>query len=463
MAVQLKLVQREDAEPTTDDISSISLLSNTDGFDLDYYDGWTQAVARGLTPGNLAETLNLIATGTDKDDLAANLQGLDDKLKQAEWYWDDPAEQYGVWLRAQLTDETNARQALIRRGEGQPGESLYGPYTDRGNVMRRYALALERLPWWESITSTSYSATGLSCSGGAVSHGTIPGDIPARAYVTNILCSDALDECWFGFRTARFGTIANFEPVWECDDGTVYAGTGTTEQADYMECDFSAGDPDGEALQSRFYVKVSDVTANYSDQRGQFIVLMRAQTSAAATTTRVRLLDGYSATASNLRWQDRVVIDDTAWRLYVLGTVQIPPAVGLSTMNVFRSYRLCIQAERTAGAGSLRCDKFILIPIGEGALYTSNMGMLTNDYAARILMRPDGSLSGLTYSDFPTYTNIIASIAPRPQGPYGYTLPVGTGTTVFAGQRATLHDETDTAGLYYWAMRRWRTLRGADT
>ena len=456
MAVQVKLVRFEDG---TGDIDNISLLANTDGFDLDYYDGWTQAVPQGLTPGNLAETLNLIATGTDKDDLAANLQGLDDKLKQAEWYWDDPTERYGVWLRAQLTDETNVRQALVRRGEGQPGESLYGPYTDRGNVMRRYALGLERLPWWESVIPISYSATDLSCSGGTASHGIIPGDVPARAYVTNILCSDALDECWFGFRTNRFGTRANFVPQWECDDGTVVDTDDTTKETDYMQTTFT----NDATLISRFYVKVSDVTANYSDQRGQFIVLMRAKLSAADTTTRVRLLDGYSTTASNLRWQDRVVIDDTAWKLYSLGTVQIPPTVGLSTMNVFRSYRLCLQAERTAGAGNLRCDKFILIPIGEGALYASNMAMTTSSYAGRVLMRPDNSLSGLTYSDFPNYTNIIASIAPRPQGPYGYTLPVGAGITVFAGQRAASHDETDTVGLYYWTLRRWRTLRGADT
>ena len=120
MAVQIKLVRREDTKAVASDVSSISLLSGTDGFDLEYYGGWTQAVAQGLTPGNLAETLNLIVTGDDKDDLAANLQALDDKLKQAEWYWDDPTERYGVYLRAQLTGETHARETLVRRGDGQP-------------------------------------------------------------------------------------------------------------------------------------------------------------------------------------------------------------------------------------------------------------------------------------------------------------------------------------------------------
>ena len=224
MAVQVKLVRREDSATTGYDVSSISLLSNTNGFDLDYYDGWTQAVPQGLTPGNLAETLNLIATGDDKDDLAANLQGLDDKLKQTEWYWDDPTERYGVWLRAQLTGESYARQALIRRGEGQPGESLYGPYTDRGNVMRRYALALERLPWWEDTDITYNSISGTSFGGGiAAACGTVHGDIPARCAYTMLNPTDInIDEFWMGFRNnTRFGVIANFEPQWECEDGTV--------------------------------------------------------------------------------------------------------------------------------------------------------------------------------------------------------------------------------------------------
>ena len=451
MAVQLKLVRFEDM---TGDIDNISLLANTDGFDLDYYDGWTQAVAQGLTPGNLAETLNLIATGSDKDDLADNLQGLDNKLKQAEWYWDDPAERYGVWLRAQLTDETNVRQALIRRGEGQPGESSYGPYTDRGNVMRRYALALERLPWWESVIPVSYSSLTMLCNGGTAAYGTIPGDVPARPALTNITISDELDEFWIGFRTARFGTIANLVPAWQCESGTAVIAD-TTAGGTGMTTTFATD----ATMASRFYVKVSDITANYSDQRGQFIVLMRAQLSAGATTTRVRLLDGYSTTASNLRWQDRVVIDDTAWRLYALGTVQIPPLSGLTTDNMFRAYRLYIQAERTAGAGSLVCDKFILIPIGEGALYASNVAMASSVYKGRIQTTPQGTNSGWTYSDA-AYTTIVSSMAVRPQGPYGFTLPVGAGVTVFAGQRAASHDETDTASFYYQTLRRWRTLRG---
>jgi len=459
MAVQLKLVRREDGYPTGSDISSISLLANTNGFDLEYYDGWTQTVPQGMTPGNLPETFNLVATGTSHDNLAANLQGLDDKLKETEWYWDDPAERYGVWLRAQLTNETYARQALIRRGEGQPGESLYGPYVDRGNVIRRYALGLERLPWWEDVAYTLVPGLACSCAGNAISHGTIGGDVPARIAMAELeTATGAIDECWLGFRTARFGTIANFQVTWDCEDGTMLIAD-TTAGADYTTTTFATD----ATMASRFYVEVSDVTVNYSDQRGQFIVLMRAQLSAGATTTRVRLLDGYSTTASDLRWQDRVVIDDTAWKLYPLGTVQIPPLAGcLTAYDMLKSYRLCIQAERTAGAGDLRCDRFFLIPISEGAIYLSNVNLTTVNYHGIVQTKPDGTLNACTFSDN-AHTAIVSAMAPRPQGPYSFTMPVGAGVTVFTGQRADQHVDTDTLTTSFYEIERWRTLRGADT
>ena len=459
MAVQILLARREDTAAVASDVSSISLLSNTDGFDLEYYDGWTQAVPQGLTPGNLAETLNLIVTGSDKDDLAANLQGLDDKLKETEWYWDEPTERYGVWLRAQLTDEKYARQALIRRGEGQPGESLYGPYTDRGNVMRRYALGLERLPWWEDTTGESYSPGAMDYGGETKEVGNTVGDVPSRiAWMSLASASGDLDEFWLGFRTNRLvSDRTNFKQKWECEAGTMLIAD-TTAGGTYTTTTFATD----ATMASRFYVKTSDITVNYSDQRGQFIVLMRAQLSAGSTTTRVRLLDGYSTTVSNLRRQNRVVIDSTEWKLYSLGTIQIPPLAGLTTSDMFKSYGLLLQAERTAGAGSLRCDKFILIPISEGALYASNVAMTTSNHVGRIRITPDGTVNGRTYSDA-ACTDIIMSMAPRPQGPYSFTLPVNNGLAVFAGQGATSHVEADHVELTFYWLHRWRTLRGEDS
>lgn len=461
MAATLELARREDIVAPGSDVSSISLLSSTDGFDLDYRAGWTPAVASGLNPGYLQEAMTLKSTGDDQDDLASNRQALDDKLKETGWYWDDPTERYGVWLRAQLEDETYARQALIRRGNAQWGDSPFGLFVDDCSIDRFCTLSLERLPWWEATNASVFAGGSLDFGGEARGMTASIGDVPGRIARTSISPSTGdLDEFWLGFRTSRFGDRTQFEPVWECDDGTVYANTGTTEQANYMECDFSNGDPDGDAMQSRFYIKTSDVTAtNYEEQRGQFIVLMRAQITS-TTTCRVRLLDGYASSDAELRRQDRVTIEDTDWRLYALGTVQIPPMNTRGTIYDYtlQSYRLCLQAERVSGTGNLRCDNFILIPIGESAIYVSDASISSNE-SGRICIAPEETIHGYVYNS----GNITGTMTVRPQGPYGYVFPVAASYIVFAGQSTGAHVKTTTATIgFNHILPRWRTLRGGD-
>jgi len=214
-------------------------------------------------------------------------------------------------------------------------------------------------------------------------------------------------------------------------------------------------------MQSRFYVKVSNITANYQDQRGKFIVLLRAQLGAADTTVFVRLLDGYTSGADTLRAQDKVKITSTAWKLYSLCTVSIPPLYGLASQKLIQSFRLVLQASRTEGAGDLNADQFILIPVSEGAIHVNSMG-IEQYHATYIETRPEDTVSGWTYSDA-ARTTVSQPVSPETQGPYGFSLPVGQGSTVCAGQRATAHDEGDKVLIYYDTVHRWRTLRGADS
>jgi len=457
MAAQLKLVRRADGSATEEDIGSISLLDNTDGLDLDYMNGWTPAVASGMKPGPVIETMTLVSRGDDTDDLASNRQALDDKLKEIEWYWDDPTERYGIWLRAQLKNETYARQTLIRRANAQwGGDSVYGPFVEDAYTDRACTFGLERLPFWEDTGLTGHTSeiTDPSFTGGTMDYGTVKGDVPARLYRLEVGDADTdIEEFWIGFRTARLGTIANLEPVWQCDDGTTVSAD-TSEETDYMETDFTASTD----METRFYVTMSDVTANYSDQRGQFIVLLRAQCSDGTTTTRVRLLDGYATGA--MRTQSRVVVDSADWFLYPLGTVTIPPVKGDTASSlVLKSMRLQVEAERTAGTGSLRCDKFILIPYGEGAFYADNVSITDSGHDCDIYYTCRGVLSGHTH----TADTIINAVNPCVHNVYGAAVPVGAGTLIFAAQSATAHVEASTAHVELYVYYRWRTLRGDDT
>jgi hypothetical protein len=474
MAAVLALVEREDLNVVSDR-STISLLSYTDGFNLEYYNGWAMAMAAGMEPGNVYESLDLIAKGATHDALATYLRGLDTKIMQTEQYWDAEIQKYSVWLRMQLSGETYARQALIRRMSGRIGESVYGPYTDAGCVMRQYTLGIERLPWWENTTRISMwvDNDALSVDGGMESlSNDCVGNVPARIASTTIQVNsgDELNELWLGFRTSRMGTVTDFEPKWLCGSGTVIADTGTTDEGTWMSCDFSAGVPDGNAMQTRFYIKTSDVVAGAKtgDQRGEFVVLLRAQLSSNATTCYVRLLDGYSSTDSNLRQQDRVKITSTSWLLYPLGTISIPPSRGIDILGstydpdsgLMDDFRMAIQAQRVAGGtATLNFDYLLLVPITEGGIYVGDLG-LESEQTLYIYTRPEDTVAAWTFTS--GYGTTFEAVAPAPAGSCGYSMPVGAPYVVCAGQRATLHDATDTIKLHSYVYERWRSLRGAD-
>ena len=463
MAVQVTLVRTYDFAAGQDQ-TFLSLLDYTDGFSL-AYDGWQQVVASDRDD-RVAEALTLHARGDDHDDLAGILQALDDRIEQAGWH-EDSIERYGIWLRAQLEDETNIRQALVTSASLGPMTLMARPASP-GNFLRRYSLALERMPWWEANVWDLYSELGISCLGGMSSYGTVYGNKPARIARTRFEGStsggpgagdEGLYEFWMGFRTDRFGDQTNFVPVWdigEANDSTAY--NDTTSVADgsayggYLwRCTF--GD---ESLLIRVGAVLQSFTSDYADQRGEYTVLLRARVGA-DTACHVQLKDGFVYTAA-LRAQPRVPISSTNWFLYPLGTVRIPPSRGIVEAGFLRFYGFELFASRTAGSGNLDIDCLVLIPCAEGSIHVSGGGVkyILGDYRPiEVRMFPNRDSDGWWY----TSNNPYATVAVEPNE---YGLPVGAGSLVLAGQRETEgHDLNDYATVRLYAFRRYRTLRGA--
>jgi len=450
MAAKLELAR---LSPTLGTESTLDLL-DADGFKV-AYGGWQQGIASGLTAaGNVTETIPLRVQGSSHNDLAAKIDMLDDKLRQAEWYFDNFTEKYSVWLRAKMENESNARQALIRRGSGRLGSSLLYPPAQPGNMLRGYTLSLERYPWWEA-TVEGMSGVIVSCSGGDAFLADVTGNIPARIGRLKIIRWDlsvTLAEVWLGFRSDRFGTASNFQSVWQCQDGT--AGTDTSIGGSGSTTTFAGTT----TMATRLTIELEDVTSNYTDQRGEFIVLLAAHVTNGTTTCHVRLKDGYSgASAANWRVQDRVRIhQQTSGYLFSLGTVKIPPMMhDRSTSAVFRKFALRIDAEQTAGTGYLVMDRLILIPFSEGALHIDGAA-ITNANNLYIETSADGIVSGWQWSGSEPSTTVTVE-------PLNYGLPIGVEPrVVFAGQTATTFYPTATASVsiqqYY---PRWRTLRGS--
>jgi hypothetical protein len=460
MADVLELARHDDAAA---DVDSLSLLNFTSGINL-ADNGWQQAIA-GDNDASVVESLSLFIRGATHDALATNLQALDLKIRQVGFYH-NKIEKYAVWLRVKLTGETGGREALILSAKRSPAPlwsyEVRNPI--EGNYyLLKYTLALTRMPYWEDPTfTTGWTSTSMSSVGGTYTYGAVTGDVPPRMYNTQIQTDGVSgtgsgNKIWMGFRSPRFGTIANFLPTWSLRKGAAFdADTtgGTTNSHSEAK--------DGKitittfatvaTMLRRVTIRVSDVTSNYSDQRGTYLVLLRAALSTSGVV-RARLADGlYSSPKFNTR--PRVLINATNFKMYEMGTVQIPSPARYSTKDLAPTYALAIEAERISGSAALWLDTVILIPIDE-ALMTVDMGDFDATQAGFVFVSdlPDGSKAG-----FYQFSTPIAIATPRLTA----GIPVGaSGLIVFAAQRSTVSVLADTHTVDIHAVRRWVTLRGA--
>lgn len=453
MAPQLSLIRREDF---SSDIETLDLLSG--GFDVR---SWLQAIAsEGDT--SVSEVVTLKITGSSQDNLASLIQSLDEKIKQVGWYA-QAVEQYGVWLRAKLGNETNPRQALILSVKRSPVVTVFDAPAGRSNIIREYQLGLDRIAWWEDTTEDTFTVShspGINVLGGMWNYGTIIGDVPARMGRLKLTSTNGLRELWIGFRSPRFGTPANLQPIWELELGS----TGTDTTAGSPGSDATASNSNkitttfatDATLISRITILATNVTLNPDDQRGTFQVLLRAKCSNGSTTCRARLRSGYVASETGMDSRSRIVISGTSWLLYEMGEVQIPsPGRVLTTLfQPINAFAFGIDAERIAGSGNLEMDCLILIPTAEGFCYVDAANLNSTSNPVNLFDRPDGKTDGVQILSGTIGGVVTTKI-------FG-GVPVGNGNLVVAGQRSTQTIKTDVIGFELYTFARWATLRGAE-
>ena len=472
MAAQLKLVRRKFTRAA--DIDTLDLLDGANGITC-YPGSWTPTVAEGDSGDPVSEVIDVVIKGSSANDLASKVQAFDAKVKEILWPQRTEVDDAGVWLRWQLQGETYARQAYILEGRGAPTESILEPPAEDCFRIQHYQIGLTRAPCWEQLVFSSLSKADISTLGGTWDYGSVDdpmvGDVPARlAGFSFSGCEDGggpLYEFWAGFRTARFGTIANFVPVWDYGLAATTLEHTTTRTydadayGDYMaQCTFST-----QSMLSRAILKIEDVTANDADQRGMYNVLLRANVTNNTTTCRVRLLNGMFG-ATNWRAQSPIEIDgETAYKLYPMGTISFPPArtfywSDYSEGKNFETMALRIDASRTAGAGYLNIDCLILIPYAEGAIHVKGgqaQYVGGDSRASKVFTDPlDRIVSAWSY----TGSNPLNAIEVDVQN---WGLPSGAGRMIVAAQQSTVQTKTDKVTATMDFLSRWRTLRGANT
>ena len=241
--------------------------------------------------------------------------------------------------------------------------------------------------------------------GGASSYPTVTGDVPARLYALNvddIAAANTYREYWFGFRsTNKVTTPANFVSLWECENGT--DGVSTADNTDVLASPGGGGNTRKKCTfanpvwASRTVQTLSTATgaANYADQYGQFIVLLRAKVEQGAA--QVKISQGLATT--NNRFGPVVDIAATSYTLYNLGVAQFPTrdlhstpiamyAATYDSLNV-----LDIWARQKPGAApateDLSLDCMIHIPCDEYFIHIPNASTSDPADSTRVSVSPE--------------------------------------------------------------------------
>lgn len=477
MARQLKLVRLTDFSA---DIDSVDLFA--DGIML-AVDGYLQAVAP-IGANSVHESITLQLTGTSKDDLAAITQDIDAKIKQVQWWLDNPSvERYQVWLRVQLDNESQPRQAMILNIEPASSVRVFNPVEINSNYIGEYQIGITRTPYWEMPYTypTTTNPDYVSPLGGMTQlKETINGDVPARlARLTISEVTDTFDasDFWIGFKSNRFGDPANFVPVWSLDKGSMVSSSDSSVVADAtaydgnkVRCTFATKP----TPYFRCYVRVGNVISNSiyaADQRGDYTVLMRAKmsdTSIALARIAFGFMSDFTKSQSTLTYRNRQTISGSSrWKLYEMGTISIPP-MSVNILTPLSNFGISIQAERISGSGSLDMDCLVLIPKSEGSIRVGSeypATVATNGSQVGIYQNPQDIITAYAHDSASTSVWGPASLSPT-----NWSLPANSTApyvVVAADSRITGAADvgfgmTDIKITYNY-IPRFRTLRGNVT
>lgn len=460
-------------------VDSMDLLNFAQGFEL-AEGGWVQQVPAGDNV-TLIETLNFRVRATSQDQLAARLQVLDNWITRVSYY-QSKAMRTAVWLRVQVNQESQPRQALITRMQYAISESAFGSNWADSIFIGNLTIVLERSAWWEEINYHTDVVSADNYKLGILS-ASVGGDVPARVYNFSLIelgVSNEQNTAWIGFKDNRYFDPVNFtpyRPLFAYDAG---AGTDATFIDDAnaivtkaMQITFATA-----SLVQRhnlplnavaFFsapatITTAELSADYTS--GEYLVLMRARTTSTAVT-RARIKIGYKNAPTADKYYPRVTISSTVYRVYEMGVITVPPQRISSQSGLYSilSVAIKVDAERISGAGNLIIDSYILIPLdGALKLYTDGgyVGFIPpNAVTVTTETSPINEIFSYTI-DSVLSVNDTCQISS-----FDWGIPVAIDSTPQAMVIVTNGDTAGSEKISTWAftfyyIRRWRTLRGNE-
>jgi len=387
-----------------------------------------------------------------------------------------------VWLVCKMNGETGTRQAMVRSISEDYRLPLYAVHDGPPQFTTMIRLELWRMPWWEDPTATDIAAVSPAAAAlvevDYTAGGDIVGDVPARLNYLTVLSSAAGDELgriWAGMRSAnKHGTLANFEPIWECEDGT-----NGTDAADVVDATASAGDavrvtPGTATWAERLELLMVDTVTllQEEEQYGDFLWLLRAKVSAGTWEVQLRFGYGGMADADFVRGPI-VEVTNTSWDIHECGMASIPGrnlrifATGGWVSGLDQHYAVQVWARRTAGAGTVDFDCLLLMPVDEGFVFSNEFVCTWTDgstYDTWLFGEaPTGETQALTflYDSDPADALLVIEYIP-PLSTSGFRLPIGDGRLIIVYARTASTNITDVITVDMQYTERWSSLRGAE-
>lgn len=451
----IKLTWAADGEA---DEAELNLLDFVQGLTL-ADGGWIPQVATG-DQATVTETMTFRAQAMSHDQLAGYVQVLDDWIVKVGWSLDFTQRQF-VWLNARWKSEAGIRRAPVfslSYSLGGNESSPFAPYVRDDSFVPTLTIVIVRGAYWESPTSTLVSETGISSTGGAGYFITganyiAIGDVPSRIRIVTIAYTNSQRYTWIGFRSSRNGVLANFVPVWDLKFGALYGVAGdtatTADATAHSGTRVTTNFASKTTLYNRIIIATADVTANYADQRGMYICLLRAKMSD-TSIARARASSGFVYNNSVYYVNPRVTIQGTSWNLYSLGLVRIPVLPRESASTVQKA-AISLDAELVSGSGSLYWDCLILIPYNDAYI---DIDLGSDSTFGNIVSLPDSK----------AYSYSLNNLGQASVDFSRWNLPANNEAPlmVTAGQSSTDHDLTDTMQMTGYIVPRWRTLRGSE-
>ena len=428
-------------------------------------------------PPDITEVLPTRLTVSSGDNAAVQLQKFHLLQKKAAEYAIDETQVTPVWYHQTMTDETGARRALVRSLEYDPDFNWMDSIPGVTSGINRGAIILVRHPYWERTTSVAMSAASPGAAASVAYDYTnvadIVGDVGARIGRFSIdvaATSDPIDRVWMGVRSDnKHGDAANLGLVWECEDGVngTYVSdqaVGTASGGNVSRCANNVAF-DNTWVRAVYITVAQAVGANYVDQYGRFLWLLRAMVSAGTWEVKARFgTFTTDATVEEIS-SELVEVDSTSFDIYELGVADMPirnlqvhtPTAFSSPFDIFSCVHL--YAQRTSGTGTLDLDCLMPIPVDEGFCYLKTTDLDGTRHTVEIGCSPKDEFEAMQT----TSTQIYRSVGVAPTTFY---LPPGDGRIICAYARSATSDITDairfnnaTAGQFF---PRWVSLRGAE-